>query len=556
MAKRIVLVTLILALVIGYAGIALGVSSYATSFKSTYPTSPLSSLSTVSGQAGNLCTVCHGSSGGSRNSYGSAFSGAGRNFKSIEAQDSDGDTFSNLVEINAGTFPGNASSTPAPAGDTTAPVVTAFSIPASASSLTVSITTLTATDAVGITGYLVNESSAKPSASAAGWSGTKPASYTFGSAGAKTLYAWAKDAAGNVSNNRSASVTITLPPAADTTAPVVTVFSIPATSGSLTVSISALSATDSVGVTGYLLTETSAKPSAAAGGWSTTAPANYTFGTAGAKTLYAWARDEAGNVSNSLSAKVTITISSADTTPPTITSFDVPAVSNSLKVAITSFDAADDNSGIAGYMVKKSSTQPSADDSRWKTAPPASIKFGSEGVKTIYAWTKDAAGNISAMGSAMVMIKVAAGTITIPVPNSQETFSYNRGTFPVEKNNLAKAKPLGIAGLGDGGENVVSLQASIGPFNGPVDAYISIISPAEAGSLESSDVYSLRPDATFGLMAAVNEPWRQNVTDINEHIMDIPAGDLLPGHYILILTITPTGVQDRYYKWVTSFVLN
>jgi hypothetical protein len=207
-------------------------------------------------------------------------------------------------------------------------------------------------------------------------------------------------------------------------------------------------------------------------------------------------------------------------------------------------------------MVKKSSEQPAAHDPGWAAAPPAAVKFGSEGPKTIYAWTKDAAGNVSAMQSAMVMIKLAGGTMTIPVPNGQESFSYNRIIFPVEKNNLVKAKPLGVAGLAEGGQDLVSLQASIGPFNGPVDVYISIISPAEAGSLESSEVSTLRPDSTFGVMAVVNEPWRQNVMDINEHITDIPAADLLPGPYILIMTITPAGVQDRYYKWVTSFVVN
>jgi tripartite motif-containing protein 71 len=92
--------------------------------------------------------------------------------------------------------------------ESTAPTVTAFTIPATSSSLTVPITTLTATDDTAVTGYLVNESSTKPSATASGWSATPPASYTFISTGTKTLYAWAKDAAGNVSSSRSATVII------------------------------------------------------------------------------------------------------------------------------------------------------------------------------------------------------------------------------------------------------------------------------------------------------------------------------------------------------------
>jgi peptidoglycan/xylan/chitin deacetylase (PgdA/CDA1 family) len=94
--------------------------------------------------------------------------------------------------------------------DTTPPTVTAFTIPATATSVTVPITSFTATDNVGVTGYLVNESATAPSATTGGWLATAPTSYTFTTAGSKILYAWAKDAAGNVSASRSDSVTITL----------------------------------------------------------------------------------------------------------------------------------------------------------------------------------------------------------------------------------------------------------------------------------------------------------------------------------------------------------
>ena len=199
--------------------------------------------------------------------------------------------------------------------DTTAPTVTAFVVPSTATSLTVPITTFTATDNVGVTGYLVNESSSVPSSSASGWLTTAPTSYTFASAGTKTLYAWAKDAAGNVSASRSATVTITL---SDTTPPTVTSFTVPSTATTLTVPITALSATDNVAVTGYLVNESAATPSPSATGWSGTPQASYTFTTAGSKTLYAWARDAVGNVSASRSASVVITL--PDGTPPTVTS--------------------------------------------------------------------------------------------------------------------------------------------------------------------------------------------------------------------------------------------
>ncbi len=188
--------------------------------------------------------------------------------------------------------------------DITAPTVTAFAIASTSSSLTVPVTTFTATDNVGVTGYLLTEASTTPALGDSGWASTTPASFVFSSQGSKTLYAWAKDAAGNISTGRNASTVITL---SDTAAPTITAFTIPSTSSSLTVSVTAFTATDNIGVTGYLITEASTTPAGNASGWSATAQSSYTFTTQGSKTLYAWAKDTAGNISAGLSANTTIT---------------------------------------------------------------------------------------------------------------------------------------------------------------------------------------------------------------------------------------------------------
>jgi hypothetical protein len=302
--SKIGIVLLAIGFVTGVFGLARANSTYSGYFNSAY------SGSTLAGAAN--CAVCH-SSVPSLNPFGSDFKNHGKNqaaLTAIESLDSDGDGSTNKAEIDAGTYPGDPNSHPV-VSDTTAPTVTAFGIPSTSASLTVSITTFTATDNVGVTGYLVTESAAAPSASAAGWSPSAPVSYTFSTAGAKTLYAWAEDAAGNISTGRSASVNVTLPSNSDTIAPTVTAFSIPATSASLTVSITTFTATDNVGVTGYLVTESAAAPSASATGWSTSAPSGHTFATSGTKTLYAWAKDAAGNVSTSLSATVIVTSSNS-----------------------------------------------------------------------------------------------------------------------------------------------------------------------------------------------------------------------------------------------------
>jgi hypothetical protein len=98
-----------------------------------------------------------------------------------------------------------------PLHDTKAPVVTAFDVPPTHNSLTVPILSFAASDNLGVAGYLVTESAAAPSADTPSWSATTPASYTVSGEGSRTLYGWAKDAAGNVSASLSDTVTVSLP---------------------------------------------------------------------------------------------------------------------------------------------------------------------------------------------------------------------------------------------------------------------------------------------------------------------------------------------------------
>ena len=283
--------------------------------------------------------------------------------------------------------------------DTTAPTVTTFNMPATSTSLSVPISSLTATDNIGVTSYLVTEVSTPPSVDATGWSASSPISFIFSGVGTKTAYAWAKDAAGNLSNGLGRTVTIALP---DTTAPAVTAFTMPAKATSLTVAISGLTATDNIGVSGYLVTENATVPTASAAGWSSSAPTSFTFSGSGSKTAYAWAKDAAGNVSSSRSAAVTIILS--DTKVPVVSAFTMPSKATSLTVAVTAFTASD-AVGVTGYMITESSARPAASASRWTASAPSSFTFSSAGTKKAYAWAKDAAGNVSSSRYVTVTIR-------------------------------------------------------------------------------------------------------------------------------------------------------
>ena len=82
-----------------------------------------------------------------------------------------------------------------------------FSLPATSSSLTVGITGFDIGGGTAPYSYCLATTN---SSAACSWSSTKPTSYSFSTAGAKTLYAFAKDATAKISASRAATTTITL----------------------------------------------------------------------------------------------------------------------------------------------------------------------------------------------------------------------------------------------------------------------------------------------------------------------------------------------------------
>ena len=122
-----------------------------------------------------------------------------------------------------------------------------------------------------------------------------------------SLVAVASDNTGNAT--QSAPVTVTVNNIeSDGASPAMLSFKMPASSTSLTVPVTLLSAKDNTGVTGYLISESSTRPLAGDARWQSTAPTSFTFSSTGKKAAYAWARDAAGNVSASLKASIRISI--------------------------------------------------------------------------------------------------------------------------------------------------------------------------------------------------------------------------------------------------------
>ena len=97
---------------------------------------------------------------------------------------------------------------------------------------------------------------------------------------------------------------------------------------------------------------------------------------------------------------------------PTVATFSIPRDYSSLTIPINSFVAID-SVGIAAYRLTEDSTPPSADDPGWSPFSPSSYTFSSPGKKTLYAWTKNAAGAVSpAMSCSVTVEKGGVATLT------------------------------------------------------------------------------------------------------------------------------------------------
>jgi hypothetical protein len=289
--------------------------------------------------------------------------------------------------------------------DTAAPTVTAFTATSPSTSLNIPITSFTATDSVGVTGYLITESATPPLPTNPGWQGSAPATYTVASDGSYTLYPWAKDAAGNVSAVYATPATVDV----DTAAPTVTAFSATSPSTSLDIPITSFTATDNAAVTGYMITTSPVQPLAGDAGWQGSAPATYTVASDGSYTLYPWAKDAAGNVSAAFATPPTVVV---DTAAPTVTAFTATSPSTSLDIPITSFTATD-SVGVTGYLITESATPPLPTNPGWQGSAPATYTVASDGSYTLYPWAKDAAGNVSAVFATPPSVQVDTGSPTV-----------------------------------------------------------------------------------------------------------------------------------------------
>jgi len=287
-----------------------------------------------------------------------------------------------------------------------------------------------------VTHYLLSETqSTQPAAGAitTAMPGTAPqtVTYTFSNSTneTKTVYVWVKDGLDNISSNVS-SDTIVL----DTGVPgTPTLTATDADGGAdtgktnnATISIvvgndtgvsawCVASAADGASFTDPTETDcsTGLTGATATSGWVLIEPTSYILGSTGARDLFVWTRDAAGNIS-AASARTSIDYSTTLPPDPSITLADQTSSSNTYTDS-TTINAAIGNDATAFKWIVSTTqaSQPSENSVDWSTEPTTvTISIG-DGVKTVYVWTKNAYGNISAnQVSSSITLDTTAPTVS------------------------------------------------------------------------------------------------------------------------------------------------
>ena len=250
------------------------------------------------------------------------------------------------------------------------------------------------------------------------WITPRPVSVGLAATGVRRVFVYTKDIAGNVSPAAGVSqINYTTTPPTD---PVLSLNN--ASTGSTIITkdlIVTAVITSPTGAAKWCLSELqTTRPSTgsatcvggagASSGWSTSLPNNVTLSSGdGLKTVYIWVADAANNVNANVST-TTITLDTAPPATPTISMTDPNSNSTtqtnqiSVNLSITGdFDSA----GWCPLIQASAAAAPSAPGSTnscWRTTKPTTQVIDATGSRTLYVFTRDAAGNIGNFGSASI----------------------------------------------------------------------------------------------------------------------------------------------------------
>lgn len=148
---------------------------------------------------------------------------------------------------------------------------------------------------------------------------------------------------------------------------------------------------------------------------------------------------------------------------------------------------------------------------------------------------------------------ITVNASTLPLPGSQQSFSYAPISSAVLSTDPSQAKPIGV---GDIASNGVDLELAVrtATLSGPADIYFAIAAPAVDPDIYLLDSnYALKKFSEVGLV-----PWKEDVTVVNEQLfgqINVTTAGLPKTTYYLYLVITPANSVGTYYLWITYFMV-
>lgn len=292
--------------------------------------------------------------------------------------------------------------------------INAESSPGPVNSNTVSLD-ITSNDVSGISGYYISNNSTPPLVS--DYIPVTPKQNNFllhipahnltSDEGNKTVYAWIRDDAGN-SSMLSNSILVDSSINAS--------MSINGSSGQISTNNQNLmlevTSNDASGITAYYISENAATPQDA--DYTAVIPADINFSLNmpfnlssgdGTKTIYVWLKDNAGN---SIQLNQTVVLDTTISGQFTLNNSTTPAASNNFTVAVEI--SSNDLSGITAYYIAEDSTPPldadyvvvNPEENNFIRASNLVLSTG-DGNKTVYAWLKDAAGNVQQFSNSILI---------------------------------------------------------------------------------------------------------------------------------------------------------
>jgi chitodextrinase len=269
------------------------------------------------------------------------------------------------------------------------------------SSSQINLTWSAATDNVGVSGYLVERCPGAGCSSFAQVGTSTTTSFNDTGLTASTSYSYrvrATDAANNL-GPYSAVASAPTQAGADTQPPTAPGAPVPTAVSSSQINLTWPTATDNVGVTGYLVER------CAGAGCSSFAPvgapAAASFNDTGltASTSYSYrvrATDAANNLGPYSATATAVTQAASDTQPPTAPGTPVPTVVSSTQINLT-WPAATDNVGVTGYFIERCDGAGCSTFGQVGTSATTSYSSGGLSASTTYNYrvrATDAAGNL------------------------------------------------------------------------------------------------------------------------------------------------------------------